>query len=343
MGTNSSEKREYIRDKIRNSRKIQTLILKITGWLLMICIITNSILSADYFSEFSGLKKFIEHSQGILYIASIALILMMLAYERSLDFSNIDLTLEDQNTVLNNLDQKISTQEKLFSAQEKQNEIILTKLADLKILCDRINVQTDLIDEMESLKSYHFDSYLNDIFSDLIDRNIHFLKEGIQNKRVVFTESNSFELAYTKTLERIGSCEFYATAAANSNYFWTKKGEPNTAVENSVKHFINSGGKMTRIFFTDDDTYKNQDVLDILKKQVELGVNVYLLQKKFVSGYINEYFGVDENKSICWNVQTDDTQEIKNYIYSINQKDAEKFKKQFEKLMSNSHIVKFEG
>lgn len=344
MGTQiekDNERKNYIKRKQKSSRRIQNMSLYIVGGLLVLGIIASNILSLELFKEFANLKNIIDKINTGLFSGAIGILLIILGLERSLDFSNIENTLEYQHSILNDIKINLTTQTKYFQDTEAKLDNLESQITEVYILCKKVDTQTNLIKQMESIKHIHFDTFLNDVFSDLIDKNINFIKDGILRQRVVFTEHDAFELAYSKTLEKLQPSKFYATASANKNYFWTKKGKPNSTVEKSVKKFISEGGEMHRIFFVEEEEFKDQDVIDVLNKQIDLGVNVYILSKNDVNDQINEYFGVDENNRICWNVFTDESNYIRRFEYSINEEEAKKNNKRFERLIKNNNIRKY--
>lgn len=329
------EFREILKKRRRNRiRLLLTRTLIILGGVLLVGIVAGTILEFPAFSQ-SEYKELVHHTTQILFTSCVGLLCLVLGFERILDFNNIEDTLDKQNETLAN-------QNKHFAVSSEALQNVSLVLNQVHALADKINAQTDLVSQMKRIRQTHFDPLLNVVFKDFIDDIIHFFQNGIENKKIIFSEHDRFEKAYAKCLEHLKGCHFLATSSAHSNYFWSVEGEENNTIEDAIDEFIKSGGKMTRIFFVEPQDLTNARTLGVLNKQISLGVSVYLISRKHVSVDNQKFFVMDDCKRICWHIYTDDNSNIVKFIYSANDADIDRYLGIFETLKSNRHIKKYE-
>lgn len=141
--TENSEKqqKEFLKkQKRKRARLVITWTLWIVGGALILGIIAATILDIPAFSQFASTKEKIHHYTELLFPTCVGLLCLMLAFERGVDFDNIETTLEKQNITL-------ETQNKHFETSQ-------SKLDELSQATQKSSVNSkSLIDKVDELKS----------------------------------------------------------------------------------------------------------------------------------------------------------------------------------------------
>lgn len=149
--------------------------------------------------------------------------------------------------------------------------------------------------QLSNVAALRVDADLRNVCSDYFYRlnsSISCLKDG----NVLIYGRENLRPCYNKTLEMYPKSTFYATSIASEAYFWT----PGT-YENSVKAFIDTHGRMERIFFVEHDAQRLSDEeMRVIKKHLELGVKIFVIGENHAPHGSSEFFLVESKGKIAW-------------------------------------------
>jgi hypothetical protein len=193
-----------------------------------------------------------------------------------------------------------------------------------------INDKINLVNELKNIRN-DFDPLLDSLFRNDMNEKIEFFDNAINLKRYVIYDKKKFATAYSKTFKMFPKSHIMATSLADSSYFWTATGEEMNQLEKEIIQFIKDGGRMTRIFYLDEKNKANPRTERVLDRQMQLGVNVYKIDKKETN---KQLFVLNENQNFGWIVDVDpDDKNITTFKFTRNQEDLSKFKEEFDNIL----------
>lgn len=178
--------------------------------------------------------------------------------------------------------------------------IIQNELEEVKRKGGEIHeeIRREPFDNIRDIEN-HIDKNLYFVFEEHLHEIISGIEQAIKHKKVNLSDTDLFRWLYIKTLERFSGSQFYATSLPTKQYFWKSP-----ALEDSMKRFISSGGKVKRVFFVGDEYDVEADVEanDIIRDHCSMGVETYVIPMSKVSNRYRKYFVVESENSIAWEV-----------------------------------------
>jgi hypothetical protein len=152
---------------------------------------------------------------------------------------------------------------------------------------------------------------------------------AMHDRSIKITEIERYRYYYIRTLANFPKTTILATSIPSSKYFWR-----NPAVEIAIANFIQEGGIFKRIFFLDDIAdMMHSEVQEILRKQLEINVETYVVPITAVNPRLNTLFVVESHKRIGWQIYTDDNKRISSVVATTDQEKTGKFLEIFDQLL----------
>lgn len=205
------------------------------------------------------------------------------------------------------------------------------------------DIRTGLIETKQDISLVLSKNVLSDIEGSLgrIDTDLRLVFESdirellgsivlaIQDKSIRITELERYRYYYIRALANFPHSTIMATSIPSSLYFWK-----NPAVENAIAAYIKQGGTFKRIFFLDhaEDVLRSE-VQEILRKQLEIKVEAYIVPVSAVPPQLATLFVVESRGRIGWQVYTDDNRRITSVVATTDQNTTRRFLELFEKLL----------
>ena len=160
----------------------------------------------------------------------------------------------------------------------------------------RQHLERDAVEQIDHARK-NVDPRLGKLVGGEVETLFDGLHSLLTQNKFQLTNTEKFRGFYIKTLEAYPQREFWATSLPSSKYFW----KPNDQVENAIAQFIHDGGKMKRIFFLSDENQLHApETQQILARQLELGVQVYVVETSEISNELLRFFVVDSQGDIAW-------------------------------------------
>ncbi len=188
--------------------------------------------------------------------------------------------------------------ERLGRIESVLNEIRIDKLASIdSVLRDiRSDLNQDAAAKVSKLKT-QLDPRLRKVIGPYLDEHLDKVVDVFKKQTFELSDIERFRSFYRKTMEAYSPTEFHATSLPSAKFFWK-----DTKTEEAIRTFIQSGGVMKRIFFLADcDQLKEPEVMQILARQKEIGVDVYTVAMEEVpKEWRHQYFVVDTHARIAW-------------------------------------------
>ncbi|WP_298898654.1 hypothetical protein [uncultured Psychroserpens sp.] len=178
------------------------------------------------------------------------------------------------------------------------------------------------------------------IFKDFIDEYHTFFKYAINNQSIEFSDLERFKSSYIRTLKYKTSknTTFYATSLPYKRYFWVNN-EDITPIIKGMSDFTKNGdGKFERIFFLENGDIENDEVIDVLNKQIELGIKTYIINIDKVPSKLQKFFVVDGQDELAWEVTIDTKQRINSTTFTTSKSEIERFKAIYSSLINLDDI-----
>jgi hypothetical protein len=192
----------------------------------------------------------------------------------------------------------------------------------------RAFVQQDITEKISALRK-HLDPNLDMIFGEHISDLLTNVEHAIKDRTFEFHDMDLFRYFYKRTLEVYPRTTFLATSLPYQRYFW--KNQP---MEQAIARFINSGGKMKRIFFiANEEELNNEEVKEILSAQVKLGVDTYIVDIRMVPAQLRRFFLVEAEGKIAWEVFIGPDHRIVRIEATSDPSKTEKFNMIFQDLL----------
>lgn len=143
---------------------------------------------------------------------------------------------------------------------------------------------------------------MREVFSHELDVFFEGLRKATNNQRIELKQrslESRFIQAYRQTLLKLAGSTFWATALATRDYW-----KPYECLFAEFKAFIESGGKMNRVFFVDDPDHLTFEECETILRQASIGVDVYItsLSEAEADGRV-AFFVVENNALVSWEVQ----------------------------------------
>lgn len=204
------------------------------------------------------------------------------------------------------------------STLERKNEL---KKIDLK--ADKI-ISITSSDNLKKLEHITQDipPLLSHIFQDYIEDYHNFFKNAIESETIEFSDLERFKSSYIRMLKykKSKGTTFYATSLPYKRYFWINNEDITPMIKAMSEFTQTQTGNFERIFFIEKDDLANPEVIEILNKQIELGITTYTIEIDKVPSNLQMYFVVDEMDELAWEVTIDTKQRINSskFTTSIN-------------------------
>ncbi|WP_436516656.1 hypothetical protein [Ekhidna sp. To15] len=221
----------------------------------------------------------------------------------------------------------------------------LERKNDLKNLENKIDKIISLTSDDNLKKLQHLTDdiqpTLKVIFGDFIKEFSSFFKDAIQSERIEFYDLERFKTSYIRTLQykEKDNTTFLATSLPYKRYFWVND-EDISPILKAMKNFKINGSRFIRIFFLEENDLKNQEVIDVLNAQLDLEIEVYTIPIDQVPRRLQNYFVVDDQNDLAWEVTIDTKQRINSTAFTTSSTEIEKYKSIFEGLMNLDNIKK---
>lgn len=193
------------------------------------------------------------------------------------------------------------------------SSIVIKLLMEKTNSCERIVSTLFDIEKGQLAKiEYMVDPKLRLVFGKQIKDYIKNLDLAINQKQIIFNDIKEFRYFYKLALEKHHSATFFATSIPSKNYFWKNK-----LTEDSMRNFIKNGGSLKRIYFLDCELADaNDEVLEILSFQLNIGIEVYVITKDKMPKNLIKLIALESTEQIGWEVYPGSTNEINQVIVS---------------------------
>jgi hypothetical protein len=106
---------------------------------------------------------------------------------------------------------------------------------------------------------------------------------------------NVFPIYFKNVLDEFPQSEFLAISLPSKRFLWK-----NENLVEYIREFINSGGRMKRVFMLDDMDKLIDEEREVINKQREIGVDVYLIRKDRIELKDQKYLFVESKGLIGW-------------------------------------------
>lgn len=182
------------------------------------------------------------------------------------------------------------------------------------------------------------------VFKDFIKSYVDFFENAIKKEKIEFYDIERFKTAYIKTLKykQDNQTAFLATSLPYQRYFWVSN-EDLTPILKALKSFTQNGGTFRRIFFIDEGDMEKQEVLSILNKQIELGMEVHTVSIDKVPRRLQKYFVVDDEASLAWEASIDTRQRINSMSFTTSRDETEMYRVIFHELMNLDSLKRYDS
>ena len=224
----------------------------------------------------------------------------------------------------------------------------LERKNELKKLDKKINKIVSITSDDNLKKLEHITNDIPEtlkiIFKDYIDEYHMFFKYAINNNSIEFSDLERFKSSYIRTLKykKDKNTTFWATSLPYKRYFWLNN-EDITPIIKEMSEFTKTNNEsFERIFFLEDGDLDNQEVIDILNKQLELGIKTYIIPINKVPSKWQKFFVVDDQDELAWEVTIDTKQRISSTKFTTSDSEIKKFKAIYASLKDLDHIKLYE-
>ena len=205
----------------------------------------------------------------------------------------------------------------------------------IKLLNEKINFCENIVSDLSKMQKgqldkieYMVDPKLRHVFGKEIKGYIKSLDLAINKKQIIFNDIAVFRFFYKLALEKYTFSTFLATSIPSKNYFWKNK-----LTEDSMKNFITNGGSLKRIYFLDCELADaNKEILDILKFQLNIGIEVYIVANERVPKDLRRFFALESTQQIGWEVHAGPKNEINQVIVSSDHDVIDEFSYLFARI-----------
>lgn len=188
--------------------------------------------------------------------------------------------------------------ERLGRVESALNEIRVDKLGGIDSLLRQIksDLNRDATTHVGELKT-QLDPRLRKVIGPYVDEHLDKVVDVFKKQTFELSDVERFRSFYRKTMEAYSPAEFHATSLPSAKFFWK-----DTKTEEAIRSFVQSGGVMKRIFFlANPDQLSEPEVMQILARQKEIGVDVYTVVVDDVpKEWRHQYFVVDTHARIAW-------------------------------------------
>ncbi len=188
--------------------------------------------------------------------------------------------------------------ERLGRVETTLNEIRGEKLGGLDSLLREIrsDLNRDATTHVSELKT-HLDPRLRKVIGPYVDEHLDKVVDVFKKQTFELSDVERFRSFYRKTMEAYSPAEFHATSLPSAKFFWK-----DTKTEDAIRAFVQSGGIVKRIFFLANPEQLNEpEVMQILARQKEIGVDVYtVVMDEVPKEWRHQYFVVDKHARIAW-------------------------------------------
>ena len=145
-----------------------------------------------------------------------------------------------------------------------------------------------------------------------------------------------FKRHYRTSLMRYGKSHFYATSLPYRRYFWGDE-----EMSRCMRDFLSGGGRFTRVFFVAPGDMEDSEVQEVLKAQVDMGVNVYVADVEDFSADMTRLFLFNEQQGFGWEVGLDDGQRINRVNATANPDDIEEYVRMYDRLQMSTSVRRY--
>jgi hypothetical protein len=212
--------------------------------------------------------------------------------------------------------------------------LVVERMGQLKRLTRDVQaIQDCLLHARKNWQIDHMHPLLAEVFGDRIQGLSETVDQAVLHGQIVLNDVNDFRQSYGCMLEKLPRAHFLATSVPLRQYFWDVTEEAGN-FETKMSHFLENGGKFTRIFFVSPQQERKGESQEVLRRQAEAGVDVYLVDTCKVPAPLRQYFVVEESRRVAWEVQIDDKLTLSKMTFTTDRKAIEQYRSVFAQLMA---------
>lgn len=155
------------------------------------------------------------------------------------------------------------------------------------------------------------------------------LRDLIENGALNVDDAEYFPILYHDALEIYSGAHLYATAVPRKYYFWS-----NESVLGAMNNFVDAGGKITRIFFLEnEEELQDPEVRSVMDSQALAEIEVRHVVRSQVDPSLARYFLVAKSQEFGWTVKTTGENRIRGFRVSTDPNELEAMWIDMSKLM----------
>lgn len=225
----------------------------------------------------------------------------------------------------------LSLSQHVFAIGERQKRLESEVGKFSEALRYRLDEQLDNIDA-------NLDPTLSKIVGSYAKNLAKELRSTINEKKMVLRDLNEFRIFYKRALSVFPNSSICATSVASRRYFWN-----DPSINEAIQRFTENGGKMTRVFFLDDqEDLRAAEVREILNEQSRIGVNVFVVHKDNIPEEMRRLFVVDLTRPIAWEVHTPPGDiRIRDVTARVEPAVVNEYRELFERLQANPSVKQY--
>jgi hypothetical protein len=198
--------------------------------------------------------------------------------------------------------------------------------------------RSDTVERIAALRRQISPS-LEAVFGDQISEMLVSLTSAINDQRIDLYDLDLFRFFYKRTLEAFPHATFLATSLPYQRYFWR-----NPPIEDAIARFVADGGKMQRIFLIYDPAeLRKSEVKEVMQRQVETGVDVYISDARKIPTNLRRLFVVEEEGRIAWEVNIGPDSRINRVIATSDPASIASYQRTFKELFELAETKPYPG
>lgn len=179
------------------------------------------------------------------------------------------------------------------------------------------------------------------IFQDKFNESEDMYKDILLNKQFIENNKDRINYYYRKFLKSTSPEHYYSTSIPSKSYIWGDDSADSMTEQNI--EYIKNGGKITRIFYISEAECDSKATIDILNKQFEIGVEVYVAKLELIPVRLRKLFVFTEKMEIGFEGVIDHNHGLIEMIFTIDKDKIKKYQLWYNQLLESTTTKKYFG
>ena len=211
--------------------------------------------------------------------------------------------------------------------------LVLSSVSFVQARCNQLQEEVQRLQAKKQLENLdgiveQIDPKLRDVFNNAyFIETLDFLHTAVQESKVRVRDAARFRHYYARTFQLYPRKTFYAACTLVTAHIWQDQ-----LIENALKHFTKSGGKVHLLFLLKNaKELATPEVEAVLTRLQAVGVKVLIAYHSSTPQELKKNYLVEAKGRIAWDMDLDDEGNVASSTLTTSKKLTAHYKHMFEK------------